>query len=227
MNLHVDNLGCRRGGRTVFRALGFHVDAGHILFVRGPNGVGKSTLLRVLAGFVPAAEGSARLTTAGTATADLVEDRGGWQEHVAYAGHLDAIKPALSVRANLDAWAGVWDRPPEAVEAALTRFGLDRIAERPAAECSAGQKRRLGLARLLVGDRPVWLLDEPTVSLDADATALVATMMQEHADAGGIVLAATHIALGLPETDVLTIAPILETATTAGTDDAFLDGTWT
>ena len=218
MNLVVENLTCRRGGRLVFSDLSFTAEAGRALLVRGPNGVGKSSLLRVLAGFVPASDGTARI-----GELSLSDDRTAWQEQIAYAGHLDAIKPALTVAQNLSVWAGIFGAP-ESIAPALARFGLDALADRPTAQCSAGQKRRLGLARLLVMDRPVWLLDEPTVSLDAESAALVAEMVREHCAGGGLALIATHIDLGLDDAAVLTMTPSSETA--EARQDAFLAGAW-
>ena len=219
MELVLDNLGCRRGGRTVFRGLSYRLGAGQAAQVRGPNGVGKSSLLRVLAGLVPVSGGDARLGETA-----LAANRGAFQEQVAYAGHLDAIKPALSVHQNLAAWADLFGAERGAVDRALDAFALSPIADRPAAQCSAGQKRRLGLARLMVMDRPLWLLDEPTVSLDAASTAVVAELIREHAAAGGLALVATHIDLGLGEGPVLEMAPVAEDA--PAEQDAFLAGDW-
>ena len=220
MDLVVDTLSCRRGGRLVFCGLSFRIGAGQVLALRGPNGVGKSTLLRQLSGLIPVTGGDARL-----GDISLVGDRQGCQERVAYAGHLDAVKPALSIGENLTLWAGIHGNDAARAEAALARFGLDAIAVRPAAQCSAGQKRRLGLARLLVADRPLWLLDEPTVSLDADAAALVADLVREHIAAGGMALIATHVELGLGDIPTLEMTP--PEADAHHQDDPFLAGAWT
>lgn len=220
MDLILDNLACRRAGRLIFHRLDFRVAAGQAAALRGPNGVGKSTLLRQLAGLLPVTGGDARL-----GPVSLAGDRQGFQERVAYAGHLDAVKPALSVAENLGLWAGIHDNDPERAEVALARFGLDAIATRPAAQCSAGQKRRLGLARLLVMDRPLWLLDEPTVSLDVEATALVADLVCEHVAAGGLVLIATHVDIGLGAIPELRMVPPAPEA--HAEDDPFLAGTFT
>lgn len=220
MDLILDNLACRRAGRLVFRDLCFRVAAGQAAALRGPNGVGKSTLLRQLAGLIPVTGGDARL-----GTVSLAGDRQGFQEQVAYAGHLDAVKPALSIGENLMLWAGIHGNDTTRADAALARFGLDAIAGRPAAQCSAGQMRRLGLARLLVADRPLWLLDEPTVSLDAQAAALVADLVREHVAAGGMALIATHVALGLGDIPTLEMVP--PEADAHRQDDPFLAGAWT
>lgn len=219
MTLVLEHLACRRAGRLIFRDLDFQVCAGQAVALRGPNGVGKSTLLRQLAGLIPVAGGDARL-----GEVSLARDRQGFQERVAYAGHLDAVKPALSIAENLTLWAGIHGHEPARAEAALARFGLDAIAARPAAQCSAGQKRRLGLARLLVMDRPLWLLDEPTVSLDADAAALIADLVRGHVAAGGLALIATHVDLGLGDIPTLTMTAPRPGAHAA--DDPFLAGAW-
>ena len=223
MELIAENVTCRRGGRTVLRDLSFSVGAGQALILRGPNGSGKSTLLRLLAGLLPLTDGSVRIGGAA-----LEQDRSAVQELAAYAGHLDAVKPALSVRQNLGLWASVYGGKSADIEAGLAHFGLDRIHARPTAQCSAGQKRRLGLARLMVVNRPLWLLDEPTVSLDTDASAKVAELVRDHCAKGGIALIATHIDLGLSDAEVLT----LQAESTSGAaiqpgDDDFLAGDWT
>jgi heme exporter protein A len=192
MELSVQSLACRRGGRSVFAGLSFTVAAGEAALVRGPNGSGKSSLLRVLAGLTPAAAGGARL-----GDLKLTEEPETWRESVALAGHLDAVKPVLSVRRNLEIWAELHGAAVPVLPA-LERFGLGHIADDPAQFCSAGQRRRLGLARLLVIDRPLWLLDEPTVSLDADSVATFAGIVREHCAGGGLALVATHVDIGLP-----------------------------
>jgi len=218
MTLTLDNLACRRAGRLIYRDLDFHLAAGQAVALRGPNGVGKSTLLRQLAGLIPVARGDARL-----GDVSLARQRQAFQERAAYAGHLDAVKPALGIAENLTLWAGIHGNDAARADAALERFGLSAIGNRPAAQCSAGQKRRLGLARLLVMDRPLWLLDEPTVSLDTEAAALVADLVREHLAAGGLALIATHVDLGLGDIPVLTLrAPSADAVS-----DPFLEGAWT
>ncbi|MEM8792625.1 MAG: heme ABC exporter ATP-binding protein CcmA [Pseudomonadota bacterium] len=220
MELIIENLACRRAGRQVFQGLDFRVGAGAMAMLRGPNGVGKSTLLRALAGLLPIAEGHVRL-----GDCSLADDPAGFQEAVAYAGHLDAVKPALTVADNLALWCAVNGTPGDRARIALERFGLSPIAERMAAECSAGQKRRLGLARLLLTDRPLWLLDEPTVSLDHEAKALVADLVRDHLAGGGLALIASHEDLGLGNVAVLDMQPDAVT-TREKTDDPFLEGAW-
>ena len=227
MELVLEQLACRRGGRTVFAGLDFRLPAGTAALVRGPNGAGKSSLLRIVAGLLPAAAGDVRLEGGPSGDVSPARERSDLQESVALAGHLDAVKPALTVGENLRIWAGILGGAPGRATAALDRFGLGPIADRPAGQCSAGQRRRLGLARLLVLDRPLWLLDEPTVSLDAASAGLVSKLIRDHAAAGGMALIATHIDIGLGP------VPILEMPGTGAAPaqpeparDAFLEGEW-
>ncbi len=224
MTLAVRSLACRRAGRRVFDGVSFTVEPGEAALLKGPNGSGKSSLLRVLAGLLGAAGGEARL-----GDVSLTRERDGFQERVAYAGHLDAVKPQLGVEENLAGWAALYDADPARVGPALARFGLADIADFPAAFCSAGQKRRLGLARLMVLDRPLWLLDEPSVSLDAASTAVFAQMVREHAAAGGMAIVATHVALGLeggPEIVMGGPGATARPRSAPEPDDAFLAGDW-
>lgn len=211
MGLSVTDLSCTRGGRLVLDSLSFGLDDGETLLVRGPNGAGKSTLLRALAGLLPAA---GRIVLDGRPT-----DRDALSEAVAYAGHLDAVKPQLTVAENLAHWAAVFGGDPAPALAAL---GLAPLADRPAQLCSAGQKRRLGLARLLVAPRRLWLLDEPTVSLDAEAAERLLAAVRAHAAGGGLTIVATHAALDLPGARTLTLAA--ESRALAA--DPFLAGPW-
>ena len=237
MELHVRDLACRRAGRLVFSGAGFTLRGGEIALLRGPNGSGKSSLIRVLAGLAPAAAGAATLSLP-DGKIDLGKDGETWREKVALAGHLDAVKPAMTVRENLAWLSRLHGTGPERVEQALETMRLAPLAADPAGYCSAGQKRRLGLARLLVMDRPLWLLDEPTVSLDADSAALFAGVVRAHVEAGGMAAAATHIDLGLDGAvvdmgrfgrsqttpDAADHAPPQSAAGAA--DDPFLSGDW-
>ena len=179
MDLVVENLAVARGGVVVLAGVSLALAPGEVLVLRGANGVGKTTLLRTLAGLQPALVGK----VSGT-------------EDVAYAGHADGLKAMLTVAENLAFWAAVYGG---AVGGALAALNLGALCDRRAADLSAGQKRRLGLARVLVSGRRVWLLDEPTVSLDAASVALFAGMLRGHLAAGGSALIATHVDLGLPE----------------------------
>ncbi|MTH79298.1 heme ABC exporter ATP-binding protein CcmA [Paracoccus aestuariivivens] len=187
--ISVRDLAVARGGLRVIESLDFSLSGGQALVLRGPNGSGKTTLLRTLAGLQPAVAGQI----------DCPPDS------IAYAGHADGLKPALTVSENLSFWASVFGGP--AIGPALVAMNLTELTARPAHTLSAGQKRRLGLARLMVTGRPLWLLDEPTVSLDSNSVALFAAMLRAHLAAGGAALVATHIDLGLPEAGLLDLTP--------------------
>lgn len=190
MQLVSESLACERGGRRVFTGINFTLCSGEAMIVTGRNGAGKSTLLRVIAGLLRAAEGKVELT-GGIEEASLPE-----QAH--YLGHLDAAKPSLTVRENLTFWASFLGAPDEtAVDTALDAVELGSLADLPAAYLSAGQKRRLSIARLLAVKRPVWLLDEPTSALDTQSQDRLAAFMREHLSGGGVIVAATHGPVGL------------------------------
>ena len=199
MQLAVQNLSVARGGIAVLEELTFAVETGKALILRGPNGIGKTTLLRSIAGLQPPLAG----------TLEAPEDS------IAYAAHSDGIKHVLTVRENLEFWAEVFGTGDIAF--ALKAFALEPLASRAAGALSAGQKRRLGLARLLVTARPIWVLDEPTVSLDVDAVAMFANVIRAHLAGGGIALIATHIDLGL-DADILDVAPFKARAPIAADD---------
>jgi heme exporter protein A len=183
-----------RGARRLFSGLSFEAGAGAALIVTGPNGAGKSSLLRAIAGLLRIAGGDIRLE-GGDAERSVGE-----QAH--YLGHADALKAALTAGENLAFWAAMLraDAAPVrtlSVGAALARVGLAHAADLPVAALSAGQRRRVAMARLLVAYRPLWLLDEPTAALDAAAQARLADIMHAHLAAGGLIVAATHAPLGL------------------------------
>jgi heme exporter protein A len=187
--LTADALAVFRGERLVFRNLSFRLPQGGALVLAGANGSGKSTLLRLLAGLVRPMAG--RLLWQGAdALADLTEHA----RRVAYVGHLDAVKPGLTVVENLRFAAQITGRP---VTDALDALGLRGLAELPARMLSAGQKRRLALSRLALSEAPLWLLDEPTIGLDAASVERFGTLLQRHRAGGGMVVAATHVALPL------------------------------
>jgi heme exporter protein A len=190
MRLCAVDLACHRGARDVFRDLSFAVASGEFLVVTGRNGAGKSSLLRTIVGLVRIAHGA--LTLEGGDTELSIAE----QAH--YLGHQDAQKPALSVAENLRFWAGFLGSGTADTGAALAAVGLEDLAELPAAYLSAGQRRRLSIARLLAVKRPIWLLDEPTSTLDAASQDRLASLMRAHLTEGGMILAATHGALGLP-----------------------------
>ena len=171
-----DNLACVRGGREVFAGLNFSLDGGEALLVTGRNGAGKSSLLRMIAGLVRLAGGRLALE-GGDAEASIAE-----QAH--YLGHQDALKPSLSVAENLQFWTDFLGAGGEPA-AALAAVELAALADLPAAYLSAGQRRRLSIARLVAVKRPIWLLDEPTSALDAASQARLAELMRGHLASGG------------------------------------------
>ncbi len=196
--LQAEALACLRGERVVFADLSFSVAAGDAVLLVGANGAGKSSLLRVLAGLLTPVEG--RLLWDG---AEALADRAAHARRLRYIGHGDALKPALSAAENLAFYARLWGGQ---VAPALAALGLEALAELPARALSSGQKRRLALARLALAmpdpgsppTAPLWLLDEPTVGLDAASVARLGVLLAAHRAAGGLVLAATHLPLPLP-----------------------------
>lgn len=208
MKLIVRDLTVDRSGRPVLAALSLSVEANEPLILRGANGAGKTTLLRTIAGFLALTAGEIRL--------DGGDPELTVPEQCHYVGHANAIKTSLTAAENLTFWARYLGAPTtgidEAVDAALERFGIAALADIRAGFFSAGQKRRLALARLLVAQRAVWLLDEPSVSLDAASTAILASVVRNHVERGGLVIAATHIELGLDGSRTLILQPQSEAA---------------
>ncbi len=194
MRLVAEGLSATRGEDLIFRDIAFEIAGGEALVVKGPNGSGKSTLLRVLAGLLPARSGSAKLLAAPHPVERV-------SEAAHYLGHRNAMKRELTVEENLSFWktflgdmiggAGV------PVEEAVEAVGLGGIAHLPFGYLSAGQQRRMAMAKLLVAWRPVWILDEPTAALDAAAEDMFAGLVNAHLARGGIAIAATHQPLGL------------------------------
>ncbi len=205
--LTAHDLAVARGGLRAVEGVSFTLTAGQALILRGPNGIGKTTLLRAIAGLQPPVAG--RIEAA--------------SEAIAYAAHADGLKPALSVTENLRFWADIFGHPD--IDRAVTAMNLRDLTDRLAGTLSAGQKRRLGLARLLVTGRPIWVLDEPTVSLDTASVALFADAVRAHLAQGGAALMATHIDLGIPEAGTLDLTPFRaqtrSAAPPAGFNEAF------
>ena len=192
MELSARDLACERGGRLVFGGLNFSVTGSEALVVTGRNGAGKSSLLRLIAGLLR--ESGGRLDLAGgTDEATIAE-----QSH--YLGHLDAVKPALSVRENLRFWTSYLGAPRDApIGPALEAVDLAQLSDLPAAYLSAGQRRRLSIARLVAVPRPIWLLDEPTSALDSQSQSRLAELMRSHRAGGGMIVAAAHGPIGLDD----------------------------
>ena len=195
MRLSGVDLACHRGGRDVFAGVSFSVGSGEALTVTGRNGAGKSSLLRSVIGLLRLAQGRLALE-GGDAELSIAE-----QAH--YLGHQDALKSSLSVAENLQFWAGFFGAPSAPVDAPLAAVGLDGLAALPAAYLSAGQRRRLSIARLVAVKRPIWLLDEPASTLDASAQDRLTDLMRAHLAEGGLILAATHAPIGLSATHEL------------------------
>jgi heme exporter protein A len=190
------DLVCSRGGRLVFSRISFRVASGEVLVVAGPNGAGKSSLLRLVAGLLQPDSGSITWT-------EQSDD-----EPIAhYLGHADALKPALTLAETLRFWAVLYRPGRVAVEAewdeAAERVGLGHALRLPVGVLSAGQRRRAALARFILSPRPLWLLDEPTASLDSDGEALLESLMRDHIGRGGLIVAATHQALPIASNFVL------------------------
>ena len=196
--LSAAELTCNRGGRDVFRGLSFALAAGEAMVVTGRNGAGKSSLLRMIAGLVRIAGGRLELE-GGAPDAPL-------REQCHYLGHQDAMKPSLSVAENLRFWTEFLG-PHRAAEAALETVDLQPLGEVPAAYLSAGQRRRLSIARLIAVPRLVWLLDEPTSSLDAPSQKRLSDLMRAHLADGGMIVAAAHGPIGLERARELKLGP--------------------
>ncbi len=205
MRLFSENLTCVRGGREIFSGLSLDVQGGECLLLLGPNGAGKTSLLRMLAGYLKPASGTIRLEDGGEETGEDITVG----EACHFVGHLNGVKSQFTVRENLAFWAcflsGEKNGESDAavIEKALGAFALSSLCDIPAGYLSAGQKRRLCLARLLVAARPLWLLDEPTVSLDKKSQVLLANAVNAHVAGGGMAVAATHLELGIENAQTL------------------------
>jgi heme exporter protein A len=189
MKLVVEGLSCSRGGRSLFQGLSFGLSRGQAILVTGPNGAGKTSLLRLVAGLL--------VPTAGRIALEGSDGTVGEASH--FVGHLDAVKGALTAGENLVFGRALLGGGDASIELALERFGIGALQDLPAQVFSAGQRRRLALARLLVAPRPIWLLDEPTTALDTSGQQMLARLMAEHRAGGGVIVAATHATLDLKD----------------------------
>lgn len=190
MRLTADNLAGERGGEPVFSGVSFSLDAGQCLIVTGENGTGKSTLLRIVAGLLPAAAGKTAFEGGGEDWPDV-------QSASHFVGEKNAMKASLTVAENLTFRQQFLGHPFHTVEEALDEVGLPTVADLPFGYLSTGQRRRVAIAGLLVSHRPVWLLDEPTAGLDLGSERRFADLMRGHLEDGGIIIAATHVELGI------------------------------
>jgi len=219
MRLFAVDLACHRGGRDVFASVSFSVASGEALTITGRNGAGKSSLLRAIIGLVRVVHGKLALE-GGDPELTIAE-----QAH--YLGHQDALKPSLSVAENLRFWAAFLGAAAIDPARCLDAVGLEELADLPAAYLSAGQRRRLSIARLLAIKRPIWLLDEPTSTLDAAAQERLAEYMRKHLAEGGLILAASHAPIGLDSIQELRLDRTVPSAPEkAGGSESFGSGSF-
>jgi len=203
-------LSCQRGGRAVFNGLEFSLGPGQALVLTGPNGAGKTSALRVMAGLLRPSGGSISWDND-----PIADDPSAHAKRLSLVGHNDALKPAWTLSQNLSFWARFAGAhaPQARVDAALASLDLSQLRDVPVGQLSRGQARRGALARLLLVDRPLWLLDEPTASLDTASSELVANLIEEHRSRGGRAVIATHLPLGLVEPSILEFTPALDNRT--------------
>lgn len=198
---HGEGLVCVRGERTVFRGLDFQLEQGGALVLIGPNGAGKSSLLRMMAGLLRPYEG--RMTWDGE---DALEDLDEHGARLHYVGHHDAVKPVLSAAENIRFWAELRGGDDGGIQAALAALDIKHLYDVPGRFLSAGQKRRVNLARIIAAPAPLWLLDEPTTALDKATIRRLEQAIQAHRDGGGMVVLSTHADIDMPGAEVLDVA---------------------
>ncbi len=218
LTLAAADLACIRGGRPVFSGVEFSLASGGLLALTGPNGSGKSSLLRVLAGLLDPAGGAISLSSGTRSVGDgeaaaaeaARQVDGQTQDLIHYFGHLDGLKSVFTLQENLAFWRALYGTGEAdgaiSIGEAVAQVGLGHMRDLPVSIFSAGQRRRAGLARLLTAPRPVWLLDEPTAALDSDGEAMLGGLMEAHLAKGGIIVAATHLALPVAPTQTLELA---------------------
>ncbi|HXI87662.1 MAG TPA: heme ABC exporter ATP-binding protein CcmA [Parvularculaceae bacterium] len=187
-DLILSNVAVSRAGRPVLAGVSFELAPGEAIILKGANGSGKTTLLRAVAGLLPIEDGRIEICSDGKRLGD-VDDR---RRFTIHCGHADAVKAAMSARENLSFWARLYGAPSSRIDQALETFALRPLAEARASNLSAGQRRRLGLARLVVAGKPIWLLDEPTASMDAASSKRLVALIEDHLRSGGSALIATH-----------------------------------
>lgn len=209
------HLNCRRGGRMVFAGLSFAIKSGEALVLRGPNGSGKTTLLRLMAGLARATQGTLNWNGA-----DIADDLPAHGANLAFAGHLDAVKPALTVRENLRFWANIRGVDEQRITRALAVFSLTHLADMPGRVLSAGQRHRVALARVAMNGAPLWLLDEPTNTLDDAALSALQQALQTHLSQGGMIVMASHGDALLPQARTLDLRGFIQNARTLTVEDA-------
>lgn len=197
-----DNLDCIRGERRVLSDLNFQISGGEILVLTGKNGAGKSTLLRLMSGLLRPHGGV--LSWDGE---QIDDDIAAHNSRITYVGHAEAVKPAMSVLENVEFWRSVRPQPGQSAIDALASVGIEHLANIPARYLSAGQKRRVALTRALTSGAKLWLLDEPTTALDADASASFGATIEAHRQAGGMAVISTHTDLGLSDVRNLNLSP--------------------
>ncbi|MBO6550325.1 MAG: heme ABC exporter ATP-binding protein CcmA [Rhizobiales bacterium] len=207
MALNIEKISLKRGNRLLIKDLSFSLKKGESLLVTGPNGVGKTTLIRSIAGFLDPEKGKISYQSETKTTNE--EDEKTRREHIHYIGHKNGIRTSLTVLENLEFWKSFFGSETNLKEIIKTYF-LESLINIPAGYLSAGQKRRLGLARLSIVKRSIWLLDEPTVSLDEMSANIVATAASNHLKNGGILVAATHIPLEIPFTQHIQLSKNIE-----------------
>lgn len=203
MQLHLENLTLRRGARLLMRDFSLNLAAGESVLIKGPNGVGKTTLLRAIAGFIKPETGHINLSdNAATQTPPL-------SEALHYIGHKNGVRASLTVLENLEFWQQFYN-PVASLGTIAEAFALTPLANIKAGYLSEGQQRRLALSRLAIAPRPLWLLDEPTVSLDVNSSEMIANIAQSHVEKGGLLMVISHIPLSLQFTKEIELEPLKE-----------------